>query len=304
MRGRRRELRKRLAHIRELAAVQQPVQESLLSSYQREAGKKLPAKKHLDVSPVGANALPVATVEVTRKTLPALAAQPDVVAVLPNQKVHLIQPKELDYAKLIRQEAKDGLTWGLKELEFPPIWETTKGGGIRVAVLDTGVHGDHPALAGRVDKFVVVDPLGRRITTSATFDADQHGTHVCGTVAGGKTSGGVSIGVAPEATLLVTGVLVGAATLRTLVEGISWAVENGADIISMSLGFTYYEPLFAEFSRSFSIITAFCRSSPSATRTTATPVRPATLTTCWRWAPSRRCPEARWMLRFLGAVTK
>jgi subtilisin family serine protease len=116
-----------------------------------------------------------------------------------------------------------------------------------VAVLDKGVHGDRPALAGRVDKFVVIDPLGRRIATSATFDADQHGTHVCATVAGGKTSDGVSIGVAPEATLLVAGVLVGAATLRTLAEGISWAVENGADIISMSLGFTYYEPLFAEF---------------------------------------------------------
>jgi serine protease AprX len=34
--------------------------------------------------------------------------------------------------------------------------------------------------------------------------------------------------------------------LLTLVEGISWAVEKGADIISMSLGFNYYEPLFSE----------------------------------------------------------
>ena len=48
------------------------------------------------------------------------------------------------------------------------------------------------------------------------------------------------------ANLFVAGVLVGNATLVTLLEGISWAVEQGADIISMSLGFPYYEPLFAE----------------------------------------------------------
>jgi len=188
----------------------------------------------------------VATVEVTRKTLPALAAQPDVVAIMPNQKIHLIRPKEVDYAELFRREAEDKLTWGLKHLEIPKLWETARGKGLNVAVLDTGVHGDHPVLTGRVKDFVVIDPLGRRITTSATFDADQHGTHVCGTIAGGKTSDGVSIGVAPDSSLLVAGVLIGAATLRTLVEGISWAVEKGADIISMSLGFTYYEPLFAE----------------------------------------------------------
>jgi serine protease AprX len=46
--------------------------------------------------------------------------------------------------------------------------------------------------------------------------------------------------------LFVAGVLVGDATLHTLIEGITWAIEKGADIINMSLGFTYYEPLFAK----------------------------------------------------------
>jgi subtilisin family serine protease len=41
-------------------------------------------------------------------------------------------------------------------------------------------------------------------------------------------------------------VLVGDATLRTLLEGLDWAIETGADIINMSLGFNYYEPMFTE----------------------------------------------------------
>lgn len=169
------------------------------------------------------------------------------VAILPNQKIKLIEPKRIDYHELYTNEKTAGYTWGLEQLEIPQMWETTKGRDINVAVLDTGVYGEHPALANRLQDFVIIDPLGRRISTNRSFDAGQHGTHVCGTVAGGKTDTGVSIGVAPEANLLVAGVLIGDATLKTLFEGMAWAIEQGADIINMSLGFAYYEPLFAEF---------------------------------------------------------
>jgi subtilisin family serine protease len=246
VRGRLRELKQRLDLVKERAAAQRPVEEKLLASYQQAGSQRLPGKQSLAFAPVGTGALPVHTVEVTRKTLPLLAEQPDILAVMPNQKIQLLKPKEVDYARLAKREARDGLTWGLKQLDIPKLWETTKGKHINIAVLDTGVYGEHPSLTGRVKEFVVIDPLGRRIKPDATFDCSQHGTHVCGTIAGGKTPEGVSIGIAPEATLLVAGVLVGDATLRTLLEGITWAIEKGADVISMSLGFSYYEPLFAE----------------------------------------------------------
>jgi subtilisin family serine protease len=240
------ELEQRLDEVREIATLQKSVAQKVVRGY-REASRDLGyTDQALKAAPIGTGTLPIASVEVTRKTLEALADQPNVVAVLPNQKIHLIRPHRVEYSTLIEQEQQDGLTWGLNYLDIAKLWETTKGHDINVAVLDTGVYGAHPALNDRVKEFVVIDPLGRRITTDLPFDCGQHGTHVCGTIAGGQTSNGISIGVAPEANLLVAGVLMGDATLRSLMEGISWAVEQGADVINMSLGFNYYEPLFAE----------------------------------------------------------
>jgi subtilisin family serine protease len=245
LRGRLRELKQRMDQIASRAQAQQGVQERLFETYQKD-GARLASGQDLSVEPIGGSALPVASIEVTRKTLKALATQADVVAVLPDQRIRLIQPKAVDYQALARAERNVGLTWGLKQLEIPALWQRTRGHGVNVAVLDTGVHGDHPALDGRVRSFVMVDPLGRRVETNVSFDAGQHGTHVCGIIAGGRTPDGVAIGVAPEASLLVGAVLIGDATLRTLIEGISWAIEQGADIVNMSLGFSYYEPLFAQ----------------------------------------------------------
>lgn len=241
-----RRLKGRHEYVSQSAAIQARVATTLFTSYKKASRDYVRKEMQLNYFPIGANTLPVSTVEVTQRTLPALAEQPDVVAVLPNQKIHLIQPKDVDYSSPGGQEIRDKLTWGLKQLDIPKLWKTTKGKWINVAVLDTGVHAKHPALKGRVKEFVVIDPLGRRIEATPMFDSGQHGTHVCGTIAGDKTTEGVSIGVAPEANLLVAGVLVGETTLRTLLEGISWAVEKGADIINMSLGFSYYEPLFNE----------------------------------------------------------
>ncbi len=238
--------RDRLSLSREVAGHQREVEARVVDHYQDRSRDLGHRGTPLNVRSVGGDTLPVVAVEVTQKTLGALAEQPEVLAVLPNQAIHLIEPKRVDFTALVQQEATDGLTWGLKQLNIPKAWETTKGAGVNVAVLDSGVYGDHPALKDRLKNFIVVDPLGRRISVTPSFDSGRHGTHVSGTIVGGKTEDGISIGVAPEANLLVAGVLVGDATLMTLVEGMAWAVENEADIINMSLGLQYYEPLFGK----------------------------------------------------------
>lgn len=198
------------------------------------------------ISRIGGGALPALTIELTPRALHELAKEPDVVAIMPNQRINLIQPEFIAYEDLHRNEARLGVTWGLEQMEIPNLWSRSRGRDISVAVLDTGVYGNHPALNGRVRDFVVIDPLGRRIDAAPMFDAGIHGTHVCGTIAGGRTPEGVAIGVAPEADLYVAGVLIGDATLRTLFEGIDWAIEKGVDVLNMSLGFNYYEPMFTQ----------------------------------------------------------
>lgn len=239
----------RLRELNQLDEVKKQIQRQkakVIANYQ-EASRDLGyTKQPLKTSSIGTDTLPVSTVEVTRKTLQALAEQPDVVAVLPNQKIRLIRPQKIEYSALREQESQAHLTWGLQQLEIPQLWKTTKGQGINVAVLDTGVYAAHPALKGRVKDFIIIDSLGRRIRSRPAYDCGQHGTHVCGTIAGGETPEGISIGVAPEANLLIASVLNCDATLQTLMEGIAWAVEKRANIINMSLGLNYYEPLFAE----------------------------------------------------------
>ncbi|MBB0233100.1 S8 family serine peptidase, partial [Streptomyces calidiresistens] len=107
------------------------------------------------------------------------------------------------------------------------------GEGVTVAILDTGIDATHPDLADRVVKQV-------NFTDSPEIgDLFGHGTHVGSTVAGtGAASDGLYTGVAPGADLLDVKVLGGSGTgvESGVIAGMEWAVEQGADIVNMSLG--------------------------------------------------------------------
>jgi len=245
-RGRLRLLSERLRAVEELSAENRETCDRVLDRYLEDGSRRTRGRTTPTVWTIGEGSLPVVAVEVTPRTLPDLLKQADVHAVLPNQRVELVQPQQVDYAELATDEKKEGLTWGLQQLGIPELWETTQGADINVAVLDTGVYADHPALKGRVRKFVMVDPVLRRIKVDPMFDAEDHGTHVCGIIAGATTPEGTAIGVAPRADLLVASVINGRAdSVLKVTHGIAWAVENGANIVSLSLSFPDYEPHFA-----------------------------------------------------------
>lgn len=107
------------------------------------------------------------------------------------------------------------------------------GKGTKVAVLDTGADAEHPDLKGRI-------AAAKNFTDSDTTDDRQgHGTHTLSTVGGsGAAGGGKKKGVAPGAALLAGKVLgdSGSGAESWIIAGMQWAVDNKADVVSMSLG--------------------------------------------------------------------
>jgi subtilisin family serine protease len=107
------------------------------------------------------------------------------------------------------------------------------GKGTKVAVLDTGVDTEHPDLRGRVAE-------SKNFTDSdSTGDVQGHGTHTTSTVGGtGAASDGKKKGVAPGTTLLNGKVLndQGSGATSWIIAGMQWAVDQKADVVSMSLG--------------------------------------------------------------------
>ena len=120
--------------------------------------------------------------------------------------------------------------WGIKRVNAKGAWDTTRGAGVKVAVIDTGIDFEHEDLqvAGGYNA----------IDNAVSYKDDNgHGTHVAGTIAGQDDSKGV-VGVAPDATLYGVKVLSarGSGTFEGVIDGIQWAVKNKMDVANMSLG--------------------------------------------------------------------
>lgn len=123
------------------------------------------------------------------------------------------------------------VTWGLQAIKVPAT--TLTGAGIKVAVLDTGFDDSHPDFIGRA----VTKKLFA--SNSSEGDVHGHGTHCIGTACGPLSPSGVPrYGIAYEAEIYAGKVLGddGFGTDRSILAGIDWALEQGCQVISMSLG--------------------------------------------------------------------
>jgi len=141
--------------------------------------------------------------------------------------------------------------WNLRMIDMPHAWRQSRGKGVVVAVLDTGIaYEDH-------DDFKQVQDLkGSRFKQGYDFvndtvhanDDHGHGTHVAGTIAQATNNGQGVAGVAFEATLMPVKVLnhFGSGTSADISDAIRFAADNGAQVINMSLGGGGYSKVMAD----------------------------------------------------------
>ncbi|MCA2795283.1 MAG: peptidase S8 [Microcystis flos-aquae Ma_QC_C_20070823_S18] len=145
--------------------------------------------------------------------------------------------------------------WGVNLVNAPEAWARGyTGQGVVVAVLDTGVDRNHADLAGNIwtnageiandgldndGNGYVDDVYGWNFANgnNNTLDGNRHGTHVAGTIAAANNGFGAT-GVAYNSRIMPVKVLSdsGSGSYSGVAQGIRYAVDNGADVINMSLG--------------------------------------------------------------------
>ncbi len=131
-------------------------------------------------------------------------------------------------------------------------WNTTKGNGITVAVIDSGIDTDHPEFAGKIsDKSYNAseDKIVKDYDMSVIEDENGHGTAVSGVLCAAMNNEEGIVGVAPDINLLVikcdideSGEFVRGSDI---VFGLAYAIETDVDIINMS--FRSYEDIFSRY---------------------------------------------------------
>ncbi|MFA5776600.1 MAG: S8 family serine peptidase [Patescibacteria group bacterium] len=166
-----------------------------------------------------------------------------------NPQVEYAEPDYYAQALWVPNDPYFGKQWGLHntgqpvegvvgladaDIDAVEAWDVTKGNvNVKVAILDTGIDNNHEDLAGQV--ILSKDFTG---SASGTNDIYGHGTHVSGIVAA-VTGNSVGVaGVCPNCKLINVKVLndSGYGTYSWVASGITWAADNGAKVINMSLG--------------------------------------------------------------------
>jgi subtilisin family serine protease len=154
-----------------------------------------------------------------------LARDPQVRGIAPVMPTTVVHP-------VASPAAAAGSAWGVTAVRADASAQT--GAGVTVAVLDTGIDADHAAFTG-------VTLVQEDFTGLGNGDKQGHGTHCAGTVFGREVDGS-RIGVATGVTRALIGKILGddgTGDTEGMFRGIQWAVQQGAQVVSMSVEFDF-----------------------------------------------------------------
>lgn len=168
----------------------------------------------------------------------AFAALPEVEYAQPNWRYRLNAVPDDPYYSSRGSWGQDyDDLWGLKRIDAAAAWEISRGAGVVVAVIDTGVDSSHEDLAPNIMRGPRGAVLGYDFSDGDADPSDQngHGTHVAGTIAAVGDNGLGIVGVAPLAKIMPVKVFPNATT-AVCAAGIRFAVDNGADVLNNSWG--------------------------------------------------------------------
>ncbi|HYX92649.1 MAG TPA: S8 family peptidase, partial [Myxococcaceae bacterium] len=158
-----------------------------------------------------------------------------------NPAVEAAEPLHLYRASFVPNDPDYPKQWNFKLIDMEAAWDRSRGKGVTVAVLDTGIAWENSG------EFVRVPDLkGARFAKGYDFVNDDegahddhgHGTHVAGTIAQVTDNKEGVAGIAFEATLMPVKVLdhFGRGTAADIADGIRWAADHGAKVLNLSLG--------------------------------------------------------------------
>lgn len=151
--------------------------------------------------------------------------------------VEYAEPNYLYYASYTPNDTfyTSTVQWPLFKIEAAAAWDISSGSGVKVAVLDTGVQANHPDLTGKV-----ILQKDFAYNDNVADDVAGHGTHVTGTIAA-TTNNGIGVASLGFGAQIIAGKVLnnsGSGSLANIASGITWAADNGAKVINMSLGGT------------------------------------------------------------------